>query len=59
MKRERYRLKQGGQVVASAEGPGSRADIGHFALVYSEDGPVVIEEFRSHKWREIAHVQQA
>ncbi len=48
-----YRLIQGGQPVAFAGGPNddARREIMHYALVYSQDGPVRIEHQHEGKWR--------
>jgi len=40
---QRFRLKQDGLVVASAEGPTALAEIKHYAMVYGQDGHVVIQ----------------
>lgn len=47
---ERYRLIQDGMVVAEASGPGSRAEIGHYYAVYSQDGPCHIEKKGAKRW---------
>lgn len=49
--RQRFRLKQDGIPVAWAEGPGALAEINHYALVYSQDGPVLIEAHVNGGWR--------
>lgn len=49
--RIRFRLKQDGIPVAWAEGPSALAEIMHYATVYSQDGPVLIEQHRSGKWK--------
>lgn len=49
--RERFRLRQNGMVVAWTDGPNALAEINHYALVYSQDAPVMIERHSSGKWR--------
>jgi hypothetical protein len=51
MSRDRYRLKQDGIPVAWAEGPNALAEIQHYAMVYRQDAPVLIEKHRNGKWR--------
>ena len=51
-----YRLIQDGQTVASVTAPTdaqARNEIGHYALVYGQDGPVKIERVKCHEraWR--------
>ena len=48
---ERFRLKQDGMVVASAEGSRAAELIAHYALVYGQDGPVKIERLVRGRWR--------
>lgn len=50
---ERYRLKQDGIPVAWSEGPGALRKIEHYALIYSQDGPVVIERHVEGRWRKL------
>lgn len=49
---DRYRLKQDGIVVAVVEGPSqsARQEIMHYAMMYAQDGPVVIERIRNGRW---------
>lgn len=49
--RERYRLKQDGIPVAWAEGPEAAGEIMHYAAVYGQDGPVLVERHMFGKWR--------
>lgn len=49
--RQRFRLKQDGVPVAWAEGPGAYGEILHYAMVYGQDAPVMIEQHRSGRWR--------
>lgn len=49
--RIRFRLKQGGIPVAWSEGPSALAEIQHYAMVYGQDGPVLIERHSNGKWR--------
>lgn len=51
--RERYRLKQGGIPVAWSEGPDALREIKHYALIYSQDAPVMIERHTKGKWRKL------
>lgn len=53
MSRLEYRIKQGGMVVASAEGPRADAEIAHYAAVYGQDGPLTIEQRVAGEWREV------
>ena len=39
----RYRLRQDGMIVASAEGPEAEREIRHYAMVYGQDAPCEIE----------------
>lgn len=48
---ERYRLIQGGIPVAWASGQTAWAEISHYALVYSQDGPVQIDERVRGRWK--------
>lgn len=48
--RVRFRLKQGGISVAWSEGPNALAEILHYARVYSQDGPVMIEHHHKGRW---------
>lgn len=50
MEPNRFRLIQGGQVVASTEGEHALREIKHYALIYSQDGPVTIQKRRDMKW---------
>ena len=54
---ESYRLIQGGQPVAWAEGPveDARREIVHYAAVYLQDGPVRIERRVGKKWEPWEH----
>lgn len=54
MTRQRYRLKQDGIPVAWADGPTALDEIIHYARVYGQDGPVLIEQYRSGKWKAFA-----
>jgi hypothetical protein len=54
MERERFRLKQDGIPVAWSEGPNALAEINHYAAVYGQDGPVMIERHTKGKWRKFA-----
>lgn len=49
--RERFRLKQHGVPVAWADGPGALGEISHYALVYQQDAPVMIEHHVKGKWK--------
>lgn len=51
MERTRFRLIQDGIPVAWAEGPSALDEIKHYAFVYSQDGPVRVEQHRSGKWK--------
>jgi len=46
-----FRLIQDGTPVAWAEGPGALAEIKHYAMVYRQHGPVVIQQRRQGRWR--------
>lgn len=46
-----FRLKVDGMVVAGAAGPTAEAQIMHYALVYSQDGPVTVQELSNGRWR--------
>ena len=48
---ERFRLIQDGIPVAWSEGPNAFADIKHYALVYSQDGPVRVEQRVGGRWK--------
>lgn len=48
--RAEFRLLQDGMVIATAT---SSADIMHYALMYGQDGPVVIEARTNGRWREV------
>lgn len=48
--RAEFRLLQDGMVVATATSP---ADIVHYALMYGQDGPVVIEARTNGRWRKV------
>lgn len=47
-----FRLIQGGQNVAGASGPNALAHVQHYAAVYSQDGPVQIQERINGRWRD-------
>jgi hypothetical protein len=47
-----FRLIQDGQNVAGAQGLNALAHINHYALVYSEDGPVKIQERINGRWKD-------
>lgn len=49
--RNRFRLKQGGIPVAWTEGKTALSEISHYAMVYSQDGPVIVEYYHKGKWR--------
>ncbi|GLT01154.1 hypothetical protein GCM10007897_25450 [Sphingobium jiangsuense] len=49
--RLRFRLVQGGIPVAWSEGPRAYDEIMHYAVVYSQDGPVKIQAHERGKWR--------
>lgn len=49
----RFRLKQGGAPVAWAEGSSALQEIMHYALVYSQDAPVTVEQHVYGRWRKI------
>ena len=49
--RDRFRLKQDSIPVAWAEGPSALNEIMYYAMVYSRDGPVLIEHHRNGKWK--------
>ena len=51
-KPDRFRLLQDGQPVAWVEGRSSVADIIHYAAVYEQDGPVVIQKRVNGRWKE-------
>lgn len=46
--RTRYRIRQGGMTVASAE---READIMHYAMVYRQDGEVTIQYYTGTHWK--------
>lgn len=48
-----FRLIQSGQVVARTEGPHAHAlrEIMHYANVYRQDGPLLIERRDGKRWR--------
>lgn len=48
---EAHRIKQGGMVVAQAEGSNSFAEIGHYARVYSSEGPLTVEYRKGGRWK--------
>lgn len=48
---DRFRLIQDGIPVAWAEGSNALGEIKHYALVYSQDGPVRIEWRVNGRWR--------
>lgn len=48
---EAYRLLQSGEVVARSEGEHSLREIMHYAVVYSQDGPVSIQRRVKRHWR--------
>jgi hypothetical protein len=48
---ERFRLKQGGIVVAWTNGPGAYGEILHYAAVYGQDAPVLIEQRVAGRWK--------
>lgn len=48
---ERYRLKQDGMPVAWAEGPGAELEILHYAAVYQQDGPAIVEKHDGRRWK--------
>jgi hypothetical protein len=52
MEPKRFRLIQDGQVVASAEGDNALAEIRHYALIYSQDGPVTIQKRHNRRWHD-------
>jgi hypothetical protein len=49
---ESYRLLQNGLPVAWVEGRNSVAEITHYAAVYAQDGPVVIQHKVNGRWKE-------
>lgn len=49
--RDRFRLRQHGIPVAWADGPNALAEINHYALIYSQDAPVVIERKEGSRWK--------
>jgi hypothetical protein len=49
---ERFRLIQDGQPVAWVEGNNAVAEILHYAAVYAQDGPVIIQKKVSNGWKE-------
>jgi hypothetical protein len=48
---ESYRLIQDGQPVAWVEGRSAVADITHYAAVYAQDGPVIIQKKVNGRWK--------
>lgn len=48
-----YRLIQDDMPVVWCEGPGALREIQHYALVYSQDGPVRIEQKLRGRWRRV------
>jgi len=48
--KDEFRLLQDGMVVASATSP---AEIMHYALMYGQDGPVVIQARANGRWRSL------
>ena len=52
---ERYRLIQNGMPVAWAEGGSARAEINHYALVYSQDAPVTIQRLVGKRWKDMGY----
>ena len=57
--RQRFRLKQDGIPVAWAEGPQALGEICHYAMVYAQDGPVMIEHHTNGKWRKFHAIGNA
>lgn len=51
MDQPRYRIKQDGIPVAWSEGPSALSEIRHYAAVYGQDGPVVIEQRVKGRWK--------
>jgi hypothetical protein len=51
METDRFRLKQHGIPVAWTEGLTALAEIYHYAMVYSQDAPVMIEQRVKGRWR--------
>lgn len=49
---ESYRLIQDGQPVAWVEGRSAVADITHYAAVYAQDGPVIIQKKVNGRWKD-------
>jgi len=47
-----FRLIQDGQNVAGSQGPNALAHINHYALVYSQEGPVKIQERINGRWKD-------
>jgi hypothetical protein len=45
-----FRLIQDGQAVAWAEGRKADAEIAHYAAVYGQDGPVIIQKKVNGRW---------
>ena len=50
-----YRIKQDGIPVAWAN---SYGEIMHYAAVYRQDGPVVVEEKHDGRWRQIGQIMK-
>lgn len=51
-----FRVVQGGIVVASVSAPSyeqGMREARHYAMMFGQDGPLVIEERRDRKWRPI------
>lgn len=48
---ESYRLIQDGQPVAWAEGDSAAKEIAHYAAVYRQDGPVIIQKKVNGRWK--------
>ena len=53
-----FQIKQDGMVVAGACGPGSESHAMHYAAVYSQDGPVIVQEKVNGRWRNFQKVLQ-
>jgi hypothetical protein len=51
-----YRIVQDGVPVAWSQGPRAHQEIMHYALVYSEDAPVTVQERHGRRWRTVVNV---
>ena len=58
MMTDSFRLIQDGQPVAWAEGNNSLAEIAHYAAVYSQDGPIKVQQKANGRWKDVASLPE-